>query len=162
MTFTATSHGNATTGTPLPGSSATNRPGVLPVLPTLGPLGPSTQQDDNGRGSYELQTTVALKLVRYVPGIVPYTGTGGFVPASGYLGGTSTPDMGIYATTRPDGIAIPAATDTGFIPPPAPAPPYQSALPAVPLPPIPLPMTSDQPAASPPAAPTPTPQPTHY
>lgn len=114
-------------------------------------------------GTYDLSLKIAIKLVKYVPGVVPYNGTGGFVPASGYLGGTTAPDTGIYSTVVPDKIAIPAATNTGFIPPPPPPPsPYQSALPEMSLPPIPLPMSSDQPAASPPPGPTPTPQPTHY
>lgn len=115
------------------------------------------------RGTYDLSVKIAIKLVRYVPGIPPGSGSPGFGPASGYLGGTAAPDTQIYATANPDKIAIPAATDTGYVPPPAqPTPPYPSALPAVSLPPIPLPMASDVPAASPPAGPTPTPQPTHY
>jgi hypothetical protein len=113
-------------------------------------------------GTYELQSTVAIKLAKYVPGLVPNSGSPGFVPASDYLGSTTAPDSQIYSTARPDTIAIPAATDTGFIPPPAVATPYQSSLPAASLPPIPLPMRSGQAAASPPAGPTPTPQPTHY
>jgi len=113
-------------------------------------------------GTYELHATIAIALAKYVPGRVPNTGSPGFVPASDYLGSTTAPDSQIYSTTQPDTIAVPAATDTGFIPPPAVATPYQSALPAMSLPPIPLPMTSGQPAASPPPAPTPTPQPTHY
>jgi len=114
-------------------------------------------------GTYDVGVKMAIKLVRYVPGIPPYTGSPGFVPASGFLGGTTAPDTGMYATTVPDRVAIPAATDTGYVPPPAGgATPYESALPEMSLPPIPLPMASDQPAASPPAAPTPTPQPTHY
>jgi hypothetical protein len=113
-------------------------------------------------GAYELQSTVAIKLAKYVPGLVPNSGSPGFVPASDYLGSTTAPDSQIYSTARPDTIAVPAATDTGFIPPPAVATPYHSALPAASLPPIPLPMPSGQAAASPPAGPTPTPQPTHY
>lgn len=114
-------------------------------------------------GTYDLNLKITIKLVKYVPGIVPYNGPGGFVPASGYLGGTTTPDTGIYSTVVPDKVAIPAATDTGFIPAPlAPPSPYVSALPAMSLPPIPLPLSSDQPVASPPPGPTPTPQPTHY
>ena len=113
-------------------------------------------------GAYELQSTVAIKLAKYVPGLVPNAGSPGFVPASDFLGSTTAPDQQIYSTTQPDAIAIPAATDTGFIPPPAVATPYQSALPAMSLPPIPLPAASGQAAASPPPAPTPTPQPTHY
>ena len=114
-------------------------------------------------GAYALSLKIAIKLVKYVPGIVPYSGGPiGFVPASGYLGGTTTPDTAIYSTAVPDTIGIPAATNTGFIPPPMQPSPYQSALPEMSLPPIPLPMSSDQPAASPPAGPTPTPQPTHY
>ena len=117
---------------------------------------------NTSHGTYELHSTVAIELAKYVPGRVPNSGSPGFVPASDYLGSTTAPDGQIYSTTQPDTIAVPAATDTGFIPPPAVATPYQSALPAMSLPPIPLPMTSGQPAASPPAAPTPTPQPTHY
>jgi hypothetical protein len=123
--------------------------------------GNATAKDQHG--SYDLAVKIAIKLVRYVPGIPPYNGGPGFVVASGYLGGTTAPDTGLYATAHPDTIAIPAATDTGFIPPPAPpATPYASALPATALPDIPLPMASDEPQASPPAGPTPTPQPTHY
>jgi hypothetical protein len=115
------------------------------------------------RGTYDLTLKIAIKLVKYVPGISPYNGPGGFVPASGYLGGTTAPDTGIYSTVVPDKVGIPAATDTGFVPPPPPPPsPYLSALPEMSLPPIPLPMSSDQPVASPPPGPTPTPQPTHY
>ena|GEM_PF-1301018 len=114
-------------------------------------------------GTYDFSLKIAIKLVKYVPGIVPYSGGPiGFVPASGYLGGTTTPDTAIYSTVVPDKIGIPAATNTGFIPPPVQPSPYQSALPEMSLPPIPLPMSSDQPAASPPPGPTPTPQPTHY
>lgn len=113
-------------------------------------------------GTYELHATVAIKLAKYVPGLVPSSGSPGFVPASDYLGSTAAPDHQIYSTAQPDTIAVPAATDTGFIPPPAVATPYHSALPAMSLPPIPLPMASGQVAASPPAGPTPTPQPTHY
>ncbi|MDQ6767882.1 MAG: hypothetical protein M3Z41_08745 [Candidatus Eremiobacteraeota bacterium] len=115
------------------------------------------------RGSYDLSIKTTIKLIKYVPGIVPFVGSPGFVPASGYLGGTTAPDTGIYSTAVPTTITIPAPTDTGFLPlPPPAASPYRSALPAMSLPPIPLPMASDQPAASPPAGPTPTPQPTHY
>jgi hypothetical protein len=114
-------------------------------------------------GTYDVGVKIAIKLYKFVPGIPPFTGSPGFVPASGYLGETTAPDTGIYATAVPDKVSIPAATDTGYVPPPAGgATPYQSALPEMSLPPIPLPMASDQPAASPPAAPTPTPQPTHY
>ena len=114
-------------------------------------------------GAYDLSVKIAIKLVKYVPGIVPYSGGPvGFVPASGYLGGTTTPDTAIYSTVVPDKIGIPAATNTGFIPPPMQPSPYLSALPEISLPPIPLPMSSGQPAASPPPGPTPTPQPTHY
>ncbi len=124
--------------------------------------GNATAAAHQQHGTYELQVKISVKLVKYVPGFVPYNGSPGFVPASGYLGGTTAPDMQIYATTLPDALAAPAATDTGFIPPPAVATPYQSALPEISLPPIPLPMASGQAAASPPAGPTPTPQPTHY
>ena len=118
---------------------------------------------DHKRGTYDLSLKIAIKLVKYVPGIPPYNGAPGFLPASGYLGGTTAPDTGIYSTVVPDKVAIPAATNTGFIPPPPPPPsPYRSALPEMSLPPIPLPMSSDQPVASPPPGPTPTPQPTHY
>jgi hypothetical protein len=123
--------------------------------------GNATAKDRHG--NYDLSVKIAIKLVKYVPGIPPYNGSPGFVVASGYLGGTSAPDTGLYATAVPDKVTIPAPTDTGFIPPPAPPmTPYPSALPATSLPAIPLPMASDMPEASPPAGPTPTPQPTHY
>lgn len=123
--------------------------------------GNATAKDRHG--SYDLSVKIAIKLVKYVPGIPPYNGSPGFVVASGFLGGTTAPDTGLYATAVPDKVTIPAPTDTGFIPPPGPAmTPYPSALPATSLPAIPLPMASDMPEASPPAGPTPTPQPTHY
>ncbi len=130
---------------------------------TLGASSHGNAATSDGHGNYDMDAKFAIKLVKYVPGNVPYTGSPGFVPASGFLGGTTAPDSEIYATAVPDKIAIPAATDTGYVPPPAGgATPYQSALPAMSIPPIPVPMASDQPAASPPAGPTPTPQPTHY
>jgi hypothetical protein len=115
------------------------------------------------RGTYDMRVKISIRLAKYVPGIPPYNGSPGFLPASGYLGGTTAPDTGMYSTVTPDKVAIPAATDTGFIPAPLAAPsPYLSALPEMSLPPIPIPMSSDQPIASPPPGPTPTPQPTHY
>jgi hypothetical protein len=115
------------------------------------------------RGTYDVSVKILVRLARYVPGIPPYNGSPGFLPASGYLGGTTAPDTGMYSTVTPDKVAIPAATDTGFIPAALASPsPYLSALPAMSLPPIPIPISSDQPMASPPPGPTPTPQPTHY
>jgi hypothetical protein len=115
------------------------------------------------RGNYDLSVKIAIKLVRYVPGIPQYVGSPGFVPASGYLGGTSAPDTQIYSTAVPDKVTVPAPTDTGFVAPPMqPVTPYPSALPEMSLPPIPIPIGSGQPVASPPPPPTPTPQPTHY
>ncbi len=115
------------------------------------------------RGTYDLTVKVTIWLAKYVPGIPLYTGSPGFVPASDYLGETTAPDSQIYSTTAPDGVAAPAATDTGFIPGPLPvASAYHSSLPEASLPPIPLALPSDPTLASPPPGPSPTPQPTHY
>lgn len=115
------------------------------------------------RGSYDLKLKIAIKLVKYIPGMPVVNSGPAFVSASGFLGGVASPDTGINSTAVPDRVAVPAATDTGFIPPPTPeVTPYQSALPEVSLPPIPIPIASDQPVASPPQGPTPTPTPTRY
>lgn len=114
-------------------------------------------------GSYNLNVSTTIKLVRYIPGIPVYSGSPGFLPASAYLGNTAPSDTAVYSTAVPDQVARPVATNTEFIPPAtAPITPYPSTLPEVSLPPIPIPQSSDQPIASPPAPPTPTPTPTRY
>lgn len=117
---------------------------------------------NNKSGSYELQLAITIKLVRYIPGIPLYAGPV-LIAVSAYLGRTEQSDGAIYSTATPVEMSRPAPTDTEFIPPPTAAiTPYPSTLPEVSLPPIPIPVGSDQPLASPPPPPTPTPTPTRY
>ncbi|MDQ6825224.1 MAG: hypothetical protein M3007_07165 [Candidatus Eremiobacteraeota bacterium] len=113
------------------------------------------------RGAYDLKEQLTIKLVHYVPGIAPVVIGPGYIIASGYVGSYASPDTGNFSTAPPNPIAVPAATDTEYMGSPLPtfAP---SALPEASLPPIPLPLASDQPIASPPPGPTPTPTPTRY
>lgn len=133
-------------------------------------LGMSLQATSHGnatakgrQGSYDLKVRLTIKLVHYVPGIPVMNGAPGFIVASGFLGGVASPDTGVISTANPNPIAVPAATNTQFLPSPLPAlSPYYSPLPEASLPPVPIPLSSDQQAASPPPGPTPTPTPTHY
>ncbi len=117
----------------------------------------------NARGDYDLKLSLAIKLVRYIPGVPVPTFAPGFVPPSGYLGGVASPDTSHLSNAPTDHLAVPAPTNTEFLPPPGQrVTPYPSTLPQVSLPPIPIPLRSDQPIASPPPPPTPTPVPTRY
>lgn len=113
------------------------------------------------RGSYDLKVQVAIKLIHYVPGIPPVRYGPGYIIASGYLGSYSSPDTSNYSTAPPNPIAMPAATNTEYSGSPLPS--YApSALPEASLPPIPMPLASDQAIVSPPPGPSPTPTPTRY
>jgi hypothetical protein len=114
-------------------------------------------------GTYDLNASIATKMVHYVPGVPAFAGAPGFLVASAFVGHTAAADTSLYSTSQPEQVASPAATNTEFIPGPTEAvTPYPSALPEVSLPPIPIPWSSDQPVASPPAPPTPIPTPTRY
>ncbi len=117
----------------------------------------------NVRGDYDLKLSLAIKLVRYIPGVPVPTYAPGFIPPSGYLGGVASPVTSHLSNAPTDHLAVPAPTNTEFLPPPGQrVTPYPSTLPEVSLPPIPIPLRSDQPIASPPPPPTPTPVSTRY
>ena len=109
-------------------------------------------------GTFLLSAAYTLKLMRYVPGIMPPpTPAGALVPRSENIR-TGPPDNLIRQGT-PDELTHPAPTDNVVhgTPPPQETPTPE---PDASLPPVPVPVSSGAPLASPPAPP-PTPAPTH-
>lgn len=103
-------------------------------------------------GAYTLAATLTLKLMRYVPGILPPpTLAASAIPG---LINTAVPDTDVFRKGGAAQVAQPAATNTIFLGSPLPVI-TPTPVPDASLPPVPLPASSDAPLASPPAPPPP-------
>lgn len=111
-----------------------------------------------GTGVFTLSATYTIKLMRYVPGLLPAPAPSGALVPQTYNIRTGEPDNMTRQGT-PDALTRPAPTDNILRGSPAPVE-TQTPMPDASLPPVPIPVSSGAPIASPPAPP-PTPMPTH-
>ena len=112
-----------------------------------------------GIGTFTLSATYAIKLMRYVPGLLPAPKPSGALAPRNDNIRTGAPPDNLTREGAPDQLTRPAPTDNIFRGSPAPQE-TPTPIPDASLPPVPIPVSSGLPLASPPAPP-PTPIPTH-